>query len=253
MPAAPAQPKLNHFLLEPLHGLPLVACATVVWLAGAAYCHGYERLLSGGGGRNGSLIWSAIAVVPWFGLFEWAKRPQGSAAAGRPALLAAMVIGVALLSILIEYATVRAQHGVLANAGLLVMRRMPAIVATLMLIFLARRGEQSTPESDALASSELPALASSIDYVVAADNYIELHIGDRLTMRRMTMRQAEQALVGAGFVRVHRRYLVNRRRIAAVRGNGDKFIRLVGGAEIPVGQRFAANLRAEPATSPLGH
>ena len=67
-------------LLEPLRGRALVATGLIVWLAGAAYCHGYERLLSGPHEWGGSLSWSAIAVLPWFGLFEWSKQPKNAPA-----------------------------------------------------------------------------------------------------------------------------------------------------------------------------
>ena len=105
---------------------------------------------------------------------------------------------------------------------------------------------QAASAGEREADPELEALAGSIDWLAAADNYVELRIGGRVTMRRMTMRQAERSLAGRGFVRIHRRYLVNRNRIVEVRGNGDKSVRLSCGVELPVGGRYAANL---PSTS----
>ena len=62
-------------------------------------------------------------------------------------------------------------------------------------------------------------------------------------MRRMTMRDAEQALAGRGFVRIHRRFLINRERIDRIVGsNGDRVVRLVDGTELGVGRAFASNL-----------
>ena len=60
--------------------LPLgavAATALVVWLAGAIYCSGYEMLLTGLDNWPGSLWWSAVAVLPWFALFEWSKSERG--------------------------------------------------------------------------------------------------------------------------------------------------------------------------------
>ena len=58
------------------------------------------------------------------------------------------------------------------------------------------------------------------------------------------MRDAERALGPRGFVRIHRRYLVNRGRIANILGtNGDRIVQLASGAELPVGRAFAANLK----------
>jgi two-component system LytT family response regulator len=91
--------------------------------------------------------------------------------------------------------------------------------------------------------ASLASLASSIDWVEAADNYVELHIGGQTLMRRMTMREAERALEGVGFIRIHRRFLVNARKIRAIEGtNGDRIVRLGAGIELPVGRAFAINL-----------
>src|SRR3982750_1396686 len=100
MATAPPRLTLERLFLRPVRGPSLVSCGLVVWLLGAGYCHGYQHLLSGGSGPwSGSLTWSAIAVVPWFALFEWSKQPQGTDAARRPALLIALVLGIAALSI----------------------------------------------------------------------------------------------------------------------------------------------------------
>jgi DNA-binding LytR/AlgR family response regulator len=85
-------------------------------------------------------------------------------------------------------------------------------------------------------------MAASADWIEAADNYVEVHVGDRVMLLRMTMHAAEQKLRSRGFVRIHRRYLVNGKRIAAILGtNGDRRVR-VAGKELPVGSRFAASL-----------
>ena len=41
-------------------------------------------------------------------------------------------------------------------------------------------------------------------------------------------------------MRIHRRYLVNRARIAEA---GDRMMRLTSGEELPIGSAFAGNLR----------
>ena len=60
------RPSLSRFFFEPIRGGALVACGLFVWLAGASYCHGYQYFLTGEetGSWSGSLMWSAIAVVP---------------------------------------------------------------------------------------------------------------------------------------------------------------------------------------------
>lgn len=240
MTAATLKSNVWRFFQEPLRGPGLIATALLVWLGGAAYCHGYERLLTGADQWAGSLIWSAIAVLPWFALFEWSKQPGGNEATRRPLALIGVVVAIAAASILIEYAINWSAGDLSDRVGLLVMRRLPAIAVTLILIALARK---TVLRRRATASEvAIGALAEAIDYVAAADNYVELHSGGRITMRRMTLAEAERALAGRGFVRIHRRFLVNRDRIRAVRGNGEKVVQLAGGTELPVGRRFAQNL-----------
>jgi len=222
----------------------LLAAGILIWLAGAAYCHGYQTLLGAQdiGPWSGSLTWSAIAVVPWFGLFEFSKQPQGIEAVRRPALLAALVVGIAAASVALEYFVDFCAGDVTDKLGLLVMRRLPAVGVALLLIALTRKAMLRRPAAPAAA--DLKALAPSIDWVEAADNYVEVHIGERVILLRMTMAAAERELGGQGFARIHRRFLVNRDRVEAVLGaNGDRRVR-VAGNELPVGSRYAAGLRA---------
>lgn len=228
------------FFFEPLRGLPLVATALVVWLAGAAYCHGYQQLLTGEspGPWSGSLIWSAVAVVPWFALFEWSKQGSGADATRQPWTLVALVAGIATLSIGLEYLVNFCVGDVSDRFALLLMRRMPAIGVTILLIALTRKAVlRKPPDPAAIPLSEI---ASAIEWVAAADNYVELHTDGRVTLRRMTMARADAVLRRHGFVRIHRRYLVNRNRISRV---NDRFVRLKSGEELPIGSAFAANLR----------
>ena len=234
-------PNLTRFVFEPLRGPALIACGLVVWLAGAGYCHGYQRLLTGepAGPWSGSLTWSAVAVVPWFALFEWSKQPRGAKATRSPSVLAALVIGIAAFSIGLEYAVDFCVGDVSDRLGLLVMRRLPAIGISVLLIAVTRKAilrAPPAPENAALAS-----IASAIDWVEAADNYVELHIGGRVTLRRMTMREAANSLGRHGFIRIHRRFLVNRSRIESVH---ERSVTLTSGDDLPVGSAFAANLRS---------
>src|SRR5215210_5982402 len=134
MATAPLKSGFGRLFQQPLQGPPLVGSGLVVWLAGAAYCHGYESLLTGVEEWRGSLIWSAVAVLPWFALFEWSKQPAGAEATRRPATLIGLVAGIAVLSILLEYAINWCLGDLTDRVGLLVMRRLPAIGATLLLI-----------------------------------------------------------------------------------------------------------------------
>ena len=126
---------IGRLFFEPIHGRPLLATGILVWLAGAVYCHGYQSLLQREdiGPWSGSLTWSAVAVVPWFALFEWSKQPQGDETTRRPALLLALIVGIAAVSIALEYLVDFCVGDVTDRLGLLVMRRLPAIGVTVLL------------------------------------------------------------------------------------------------------------------------
>ena len=238
MASASFHAPLERFRTEPLRGLPLAGLVVVAWVAGALYCSGYEALSTGYDNWPGSLIWSAAAVLPWLALFEWSKSGPGRRVLSRWSGLAAVLLGTAAASLFLEY-TANALAGDPQTPILLaLMRRLPAIGISLILVMWALAAGPATYEPD----PELDALAGSIDWLAAADNYVELRMGGRIVMRRMTMREAERTLARRGFVRIHRRYLVNRERIVDVRGNGDKVVRLRGGTELPVGSRYAGNL-----------
>jgi hypothetical protein len=208
---------------------------------GAIYCSGYEKLLHNLDNWPGSLLWSAAAVLPWLALFEWSKTAAGRRTIAGPPRLAAGLVLTAFASLLLEamFDAVAGQE--MASLALSVMRRLPAMAASLLLIVWSRSGSDAR-EKNVLVDASLPSLAASIEWIEAADNYVELHVAGRTVMRRMTLRDAEQALAGSGFVRIHRRYLVNRKRIDAIGRAPDLVVRLKCGIELPVGRAFANNL-----------
>lgn len=238
--ASPAS-LLDRVRTSPLQGPPLIGVTLAVWLAGAVYCSGYERLLSGIDNWPGSLLWSAAAVLPWLALFEWSKKAAGRRATAGQARLAAALVLTAIGSLLLEAALDALAGQETASLALSVMRRLPAMAACLLLILWSRSGGGAR-EKDVVVDAGLASLSASIDWIEAADNYVELHVAGRTVMRRMTMRDAERALAGKGFIRIHRRYLVNRRRIEVIGGGPELVVRLEGGVELPVGRAFANNL-----------
>lgn len=231
---------LEHARTKPLGGRPLLGVAAAVWIGGALYCSGYESLASGIDNWPGSLVWSAVAVLPWLALFEWTKSETGQRLSiGR---IAALFAAVAVASVAAEVAVNLLEGSMPSPIALLVLRRLPAIGISLLLILWSRAGSRA--ENEGLAADDLSVLAPSIDWVAAADNYVELHVGGRVNMRRMTMREAERSLADRGFARIHRRYLVNRERIRSVHLNGRRIVILDCGRELPVGRAYESNLSA---------
>ena len=178
--------------------------------------------------------------MPWFAAFEWSKSDTGRRRAKGPLALAALLLATAVLSLLAEATIDALVGGSMATLGLSILRRLPAMGISTLLILWSRGGQQRKETDE--TNGNLVALAPSIGWVEAANNYIALHIAGRTVMRRMTMRDAEQVLGPRGFIRIHRRYLVNRNRIAAILGGTEPLIRLDSGIELPVGRSFAANL-----------
>lgn len=237
---APSSP-LERVRTDPLRGGPLLVTILIVWVAGALYCSGYEKLLGGFNNWPGSLVWSAVAVLPWFGLFEWSKSRAGRRVTAPLPALALILVATAIASVALELSTDALLGSDSRPIALLLLRRLPAIGAGLLLILWSRSSRARGAEP-AVIDESLDELAGSIDWLVAADNYVELHIRGRVSMRRMTMREAERALSGHGFIRIHRRYLVNRKRIRAVQLNGRRAVVLECGEELSVGRSYEANL-----------
>jgi LytTr DNA-binding domain-containing protein len=235
--ASASKSPLERLRTEPLLRGPLALMVLVVWLAGAIYCSGYEKLLTGLDNWPGSLAWSAAAVLPWLALFEWSKTIRGRRVTASLLKLAIALVVTALLSLLLELILDRATDHRTVPIALPMLRRLPAIGACLLLVLWSR----SRVSRQRVADANLEVLAPAIEWVEAADNYIELHLAGRIVLRRMTMRDAEAVLTQRGFIRIHRRYMVNSAKIALVRG-GER-VRLSSGAELPVGRAFAANLQ----------
>lgn len=87
--------------------------------------------------------------------------------------------------------------------------------------------------------------ASDIDWVEAAGNYMNLHVGGRVYPLRATMATMESRLSPRQFLRVHRSVMVNLDRIREIRPqeSGDAEALLHSGALIPVSRRYRERLR----------
>jgi hypothetical protein len=92
---------------------------------------------------------------------------------------------------------------------------------------------------------------SKIDWLKAAANYVELHVGEREYLVRTTLSKLNAKLsdgtdnnTGGHFVRVHKSFIVNLDRIAEITPteSGDFRIKLTTGADIPLSRRYRENL-----------
>jgi two-component system LytT family response regulator len=87
---------------------------------------------------------------------------------------------------------------------------------------------------------------TEIDWIDAADNYVQLHAGGRAHLVRGTLQDVARELDPARFVRVHRSVLVAIARIAGVRPreSGGYVIELSTGAEVHASRKYAEDVRA---------
>lgn len=78
--------------------------------------------------------------------------------------------------------------------------------------------------------------AADIEWVQAADNYIEIHSGGRSYLLRQTMQEFERKLDPATFFRVHRSVIVNLDRVRELRphDHGEATAILLSGAQVAV-------------------
>lgn len=85
----------------------------------------------------------------------------------------------------------------------------------------------------------------AVDWIEAEGDHIRVHSGGRSFLLRLSIRQLEQRLDPAQFLRVHRSALVRAERIVRVaRGDaGHAVVTLQTGAEVPVSRRYASRLK----------
>jgi two-component system LytT family response regulator len=84
-----------------------------------------------------------------------------------------------------------------------------------------------------------------IDWIEAADYYVEVHAGERTYLHRESLARLE-GMLGGDFVRIHRSRLVNQRRIREVRRDGRRelVVVLLNGLELAVARSQQSAVRA---------
>ncbi|MDF2775852.1 MAG: two component transcriptional regulator, LytTR family [Geminicoccaceae bacterium] len=84
-----------------------------------------------------------------------------------------------------------------------------------------------------------------VDWIDAADNYLRLHVGPKSHLCRGTMKQAEDELDPARFVRIHRSAIVAVDRILSIRSHesGSHVVELRGGVRLRSSRQYADRVR----------
>ncbi|HEX3438355.1 MAG TPA: response regulator [Pseudacidobacterium sp.] len=87
--------------------------------------------------------------------------------------------------------------------------------------------------------------AESIEWIESADNYVELHCGNKTHLLNETMSNMERLLDPKKFLRIHRRYIVSVARILAIHplAAGAYEIEMQHGGRLTSGRNFSAVIR----------
>jgi DNA-binding LytR/AlgR family response regulator len=117
----------------------------------------------------------------------------------------------------------------------------------------AAHGDGSEPgqDDDVMAVNNVRAggmrllTRSSILYVMAYGDYLRVFADSGRYLARGTLADVERRFDAHGFLRVHRRYLVNLRRVTEIRPllNGTALLMFENGGEVPVARRHMPALR----------
>jgi two-component system, LytTR family, response regulator len=86
---------------------------------------------------------------------------------------------------------------------------------------------------------------SEIDYIEAADYYVELHLGSQTHLCRVPLTRLAEQLAPYGFIRLHRHAMVNSRRLKALESDAERrlFAILEDGTRLRISRREAARVR----------
>jgi DNA-binding LytR/AlgR family response regulator len=116
-------------------------------------------------------------------------------------------------------------------------------------------GMRTVPAPQRVAASEEPAIPvelagttrmlprSSVRWVEAQGDYARLHTADASHLVRVSLATLAERWADAGFVRIHRSYLVQLRLIAELRLTGSGYVVAVDGVELPVSRRHTRELK----------
>jgi DNA-binding LytR/AlgR family response regulator len=105
----------------------------------------------------------------------------------------------------------------------------------------APQDEPAIPVELAGTTRMLP--RSSVRWVEAQGDYARLHTADASHLVRVSLATLAERWADAGFVRIHRSYLVQLRLIAELRLVNSGYVVLIDAAELPVSRRHTRELK----------
>jgi DNA-binding LytR/AlgR family response regulator len=121
------------------------------------------------------------------------------------------------------------------------LRRVSGLRAAPTPVAAGAAGEPAIPVELAGTTRMLP--RSSVRWVEAQGDYARLHTSDASHLVRVSLATLAERWADAGFVRIHRSYLVQLRLIAELRLTGSGYVVAVDGVELPVSRRHTRELK----------
>ena len=114
--------------------------------------------------------------------------------------------------------------------------------------FGAPQEDRAAPSDDEVIPVELAGTTkliprSQVRWVEAQGDYARLHTGDGSHLVRVPLATLAERWADAGFVRIHRSYLVQLGRISELRLTGSGYVVVVDGTELPVSRRHTRDLK----------
>jgi len=121
------------------------------------------------------------------------------------------------------------------------LRRVAGLRAVAPPVPAKREDEPSIPVELAGTTKMLP--RSSVRWVEAQGDYARLHTADASHLVRVSLATLAERWADAGFVRIHRSYLVQLRLVAELRLTQSGYVVAIDGAELPVSRRHTRELK----------
>ncbi|WP_297730868.1 LytTR family DNA-binding domain-containing protein [uncultured Maricaulis sp.] len=258
-------------LRSPFLVITTLVWVSAVWLFATANWIDAVRAESAGAYHAYILGWTR-GMLPWLFLFpivfkigarhansDFAETAKSAAIAGFLGMGGVAVYAAIAFSV----GTERTPFQTLADLG---MQAFLWDVVFFVLAFLFGRQMRPVIDPREFRRPDFGTLAvkssGRVEYVPVRDilgataqgNYIALHLADRDVLHRTTMAQLVDALSDAGFVRIHRSHLVNPTRISVARSRGESYriVELTNGVQLPVSDRYRAEVREQLDQRALG-
>jgi DNA-binding LytR/AlgR family response regulator len=124
---------------------------------------------------------------------------------------------------------------------ILAARLVPAAATT-------ETGREATPPEDPTIPVELAGVTrllprSAVRWVEAQGDYARLHTAEGSHLVRVSLATLAERWADAGFVRIHRSYLVQLRLITELRLSGGAYVVVIDNRELPVSRRHTRDLK----------